>query len=254
MSWAVAGGARARYTVRCVRGIILPYEGFEALSLEMEAGGDEQDLELPSSQRLRDGEWVLATFEVGDESIAVAACAVDRGDGALHLALENRDWEMLWQFAHADGPPSLPPSSVLSPPVEVQAPPGARVVVVDDDLDLQNVVGCMLRGAGFDVAAVSSAEEAFDLLRERACDLIVLDWNLPGMTGIDFCKRVRRERALSRLPVLFLTAHSSSADLVEAFSAGADDFVSKPFRAPELAARVIGLLRRSQVPPPSHRA
>lgn len=58
---------------------------------------------------------------------------------------------------------------------------------------------------------------------------------------------------MNRLPVLFLTAHSSTSDIVEAFAAGADDFVSKPFRAPELAARVLGLIRRAHMPPPSVR-
>mgnify|MGYP003498538536 FL=1 len=101
---------------------------------------------------------------------------------------------------------------------------------------------------------MSSAEEAFDLLRESRPDLMVLDWNLPGMSGVEFCRRLRKEPRLGRLPVLFLTAHSSTSDIVEAFSAGADDFVSKPFRAPELAARVLGLIRRAQMPPQSVRS
>lgn len=235
-----------------MRGILFQSESYEALALQMEAGGDEQELELPCCDGLRDGEWVLATFTVGDESTSVAACVVDRGEG-LRLAFTERDWSTLWNFANSDEPPSLPPPSMPLPSFDIRPPPGASVLIVDDDSDLQNVLGAMLHAAGFLTEAVSSAEEAFDALRESRPDLMVLDWNLPGMSGVDFCRRLRKEARLCRLPVLFLTAHSSTRDIVEAFAAGADDFVSKPFRAPELAARVLGLLRRAQLPPQSTR-
>ena len=81
----------------------------------------------------------------------------------------------------------------------------------------------------------------------QAFDLLVLDWNLPGMNGIDLCRHFRREPQFVTLPVLFLTVHSSSRDVVEAFASGADDYVVKPFRAPELGARIFGLLRRARV-------
>lgn len=236
-----------------MRGIILQSDSYQALALQMEAGGDEQELELPCTDGLKDGEWVLATFTVGDEATAVAACVVDRGDG-LRLAFTERDWSRLWQFANADDPPTIPPPSMPLPAFEVRAPSDASVLIVDDDADLQNVVCAMLKASGFQTCAVGSAEEAFDLLRQTRPDLMVLDWNLPGMSGVEFCRRLRREPRLGRLPVLFLTAHSSTGDIVEAFSAGADDFVSKPFRAPELAARVLGLIRRAQMPPPSVRS
>lgn len=236
-----------------MRGILYQFESYEALALLLEAGGDEQELELPCCEGLKDGEWVLGTFTVGEESTAVAACVVDRGEG-LRLAFTDRDWSRLWQFANSTEPPTLPPPSMPLPAFDIKAPPDTSVLIIDDDGDLQNVVCAMLRAAGFKACSVSSAEEAFDLLREARPDLMVLDWNLPGMSGVDFCRRLRREQKSSRVPVLFLTAHSSTADVVEAFAAGADDFVSKPFRAPELAARVLGLIRRSQMPPPSARA
>ena len=91
---------------------------------------------------------------------------------------------------------------------------------------------------------LQSAEEALDWLSKNPADLLVLDWGLPGMNGLELCQRLRKDEAHRALPILFLTGHSSSRDLVEAFAAGADDFVSKPFRAPELRARVLGLLRR----------
>jgi len=235
-----------------VRGILIQFESFEALALQMEVGGDEQELELPCCDGLRDGEWVLGTFTVGADATAVAACVVDRGDG-LRLAFTDRDWGTLWNFANSEELPTIPPPSMPLPAFDIKAPPEASVLIVDDDVDLQNVVGAMLKAAGFHTEAVSSAEEAFDSLRSSRPDLMVLDWNLPGMSGVDFCRRLRKETRLGKLPVLFLTAHSSTQDIVDAFAAGADDFVSKPFRAPELAARVLGLIRRANLPPPSRR-
>ena len=229
-----------------MRGILYTFESFEALALLMEAGGDEQELELPFTDGLRDGEWVTATFSVGEDATAVAACAVDRGYG-LRLAFTDRDWSMLWQFANSIEPPTIPPPSMAAPSFNIRAPLDTHVLVVDDDPDLLNVVSAMLRSAGFHTAGVGSAEEAFDALRDAPMDLVVLDWNLPGMSGIDFCQRLRKEDRFARLPILFLTAHSSTADVVTAFKAGADDFVSKPFRGPELAARVLSLVRRSQL-------
>ena len=241
-----------RYAASPLRGVLFTFETFKDLSLLVEAGGDEQELELQRPEGLRDGEWVLATFNVGPDATAIAGCVVDRGYG-LRLAFTDRDWQMLWQFANCEDPPTIPPPSLPLPAFEIRAPEGTSVLVVDDDSDLQSVVSAMLRGAGFSVSGAFSAEEAFDNLRHARPTLVVLDWNLPGMSGVDFCRRLRRDPSLARLPVLFLTAHSSTQDVVTAFAAGADDFVSKPFRGPELAARVLGLIRRANMPPPSSR-
>ena len=172
---------------------------------------------------------------------------MDRGDG-LRLAFEDRDWERLWQFANRDEPPTIPPPS--APPTDdTEIPPDTRILVVDDDRDTQRMLRELLESAGYAASIVASAEEAFDRLRDMPIDLVVLDWSLPGMSGIDFCRRIRRDSVMSRLPVLFLTAHSSSHELVTAFEAGADDYVRKPFRALELKARILGLLRRSKMQP-----
>ena len=123
----------------------------------------------------------------------------------------------------------------------------ARVLLVDDDPDIRDVVGAMHEAVGLVVEPVTSAEAALDRVRETHFDLLVLDWSLPGMTGLDLCRRIRAEASLNAIPVLFLTAHSSSKDIVDAFASGADDYVAKPFRAPELGARIFGLLRRARV-------
>jgi two-component system phosphate regulon response regulator PhoB len=131
---------------------------------------------------------------------------------------------------------------------DIEAPADTSVLVVDDDDDLQQLLGRMLRSAGFGVGMASTAEEALDQMRDAPPDLVVVDWNLPGMSGIEFCCRLRKDPKYHRLPVLFLTARSCTCDLVEAFAAGADDFVSKPFRGPELGARILSLLRRAGLP------
>ena len=113
----------------------------------------------------------------------------------------------------------------------VSAPPGSTVLVVDDDPALRSIVCTMLRKSNIKTLQVESAEDALDWLAKNRADLLVLDWGLPGMNGVELCQRLRKERAHQSLPILFLTGHSSSTDLVEAFEAGADDFVSKPFRA-----------------------
>jgi two-component system phosphate regulon response regulator PhoB len=124
---------------------------------------------------------------------------------------------------------------------------GARILLVDDDRDIRDVVGAMLDAVGLIVAFATSAEEALAQVRSGSFDMLLLDWNLPGISGIELCRLIRRDPELSKLPVLFLTAHASSRDVVEAFASGADDYVVKPFRAPELGARIFGLLRRARM-------
>ena len=124
----------------------------------------------------------------------------------------------------------------------------ARVLLVDDDPDIRDVVGAMLEAVGLVVEPATTAEDALERAREKHYDLLVLDWSLPGMTGLELCRKIRAEPTLSTIPVLFLTAHSSSKDIVDAFASGADDYVAKPFRAPELGARIFGLLRRARTP------
>ena len=234
-----------------MRGVFYHFASFERLASALEAGEDDQELDLPVAEGLRDGEWVLATIQAEDECTSVAACAVDRGSG-LKLSFAPRDWERLFDFAHRAGPPSAPPSH-LAPLAQLE-PTNARVLLVDDDSDLQAVVCSVLRAAGFAVEAVSSAEEALDWLRGQAVDLLLLDWHLPGLSGIELCRRLRSETQTATLPVLFLSSYNSPEEVAAALQAGANDFVGKPFRAPELGARILGLLRRSQQQPTPQRA
>jgi two-component system, OmpR family, alkaline phosphatase synthesis response regulator PhoP len=120
-----------------------------------------------------------------------------------------------------------------------------RVLVVEDDADIQQLVARYLRKAGFEVEVAASGNEALNLIGERPPDLLVLDLMLPGVDGIEICRRVRAEQQTAELPIVMLTARAEEADRIAGLELGADDYVSKPFSPNELVARVRALLRRS---------
>jgi len=226
-----------------VRTTSFEYPTFADLQDELRANGDEHDLALADCPGVRDGEWLLATFAVGEETTSLAGCVVDL-NGELRLSFEERDWYTLLRFARGDGLPSVAPVASVSKLATVTPPPNCPVLVVDANPDVQAVVRAVLEAKGFDAKSATSAEEAFERLRGACVKLIIVDWDLPGMSGIEFCRRLRREPAFREMPVLVLTAHASQSAILEAFEAGADDFVSKPFRAHELGIRILGLLGR----------
>lgn len=125
------------------------------------------------------------------------------------------------------------------------AKPSISVLVVEDDTALTSLLQYNLTAAGYGVVTTPSAEEAELLLDEQTFELLVLDWMLPGITGIELCGRIRRSGKFAALPILMLTARGEEADMVRGLSTGADDYVIKPFSVPEMLARVKSLLRRS---------
>ena len=223
-----------------VQGIVYKFESFAALSEVLDC--EEPDVKLPVEEGLVDGQWLLATFTIGNDATSVAGRVADRGS-ELHLTFEERDWNQLCRFANGQCSPSLPPPCTEGAE-EVSAPPGSTVLVVDENPAMRAIVCTMLHTSHIKTLQVGSAEEALDWLAKHQADLLLLDWGLPGMNGLELCQRLRNEPQYQALPIVFLTGHSSSSDLEQALAAGADDFVSKPFRAPELRARVLGLLRR----------
>ncbi len=120
-----------------------------------------------------------------------------------------------------------------------------RILVVDDELDLREILQCNLENAGFDVDAVGSAEEAWSVLNSSH-SLILLDVMMGGMSGFEFAKKVRTELNC-QVPIIFLTARDTEADLLRGFSVGGDDFISKPFSLQEVLARVRAVLRRQSM-------
>ena len=120
-----------------------------------------------------------------------------------------------------------------------------RILAVEDDAANVTLIEYNLTAAGYEVATAGSAEDAELLLEEQLFDLVILDWMLPEMSGIEFCKTLRRAGKVPLLPILMLTARGEEADRVRGLATGADDYVVKPFSVPELMARVGALLRRA---------
>jgi len=117
-----------------------------------------------------------------------------------------------------------------------------RILVADDEPQIRRVMRVTLGGAGYLVVEARSGEEALEKLREERFELVLLDVNLPGMTGIETCRKIR---AQSDVHVMMLTVRNSNQDAVEALDAGADDYVTKPFSIDVLLARIRATLRRS---------
>ena len=118
----------------------------------------------------------------------------------------------------------------------------AKVLVIEDDAKILKGLGDNLKFESYDVVSASNAEAGYRLFRQESPDLVILDVMLPGMSGFDFCRRLRAEKATT--PVLMLTARSQEDDRVMGLDLGADDYVTKPFSVMELMARVRALLRR----------
>ena len=120
-----------------------------------------------------------------------------------------------------------------------------HILVVEDETALAELIRYNLAAEGYRMALAANGEEAELLLAEDSFDLIVLDWMLPGISGLELCRRLRRHDTTRALPILMLTARGEEDDRVRGLSTGADDYVVKPFSVPELAARVKALLRRA---------
>ena len=128
------------------------------------------------------------------------------------------------------------------------ARPGAepRILVVEDDSDLALLLAYNLEAEGYVVESVERGDEAELRLAENPPDLVMLDWMLPGVSGLEICRRLRARENTRRLPVILVTALGEEAQRVRGLSIGADDYVAKPFSVPELMARVRAVLRRSR--------
>jgi two-component system KDP operon response regulator KdpE len=117
----------------------------------------------------------------------------------------------------------------------------ANILVVDDEPQIRRVLRSTLSFRGYTITEAKSGEEALDLIRKLKPDLILLDVNLPGMSGVETCREIRRS---SEVPIIMLTVRNAERDKVVALDAGADDYVTKPFGIEELLARVRASLRR----------
>jgi two-component system phosphate regulon response regulator PhoB len=123
---------------------------------------------------------------------------------------------------------------------------GSRILVVDDEADLAELVAFNLRQAGHTVVVAQNGSTALAEIRRHKPDLVLLDLMLPDISGLEVCRRLRRDKETIRLPVLMLTAKGEELDRVVGFEVGADDYVVKPFSPRELMLRVDAILRRAQ--------
>jgi two-component system KDP operon response regulator KdpE len=120
------------------------------------------------------------------------------------------------------------------------------ILVTDDDADLRRVLRRTLDALGFEVAESSNGEQALREVENRPFDVVLMDVNMPGAGGIEACRALRKRAP--RLQILMLTVRDIEADKIAAFDAGADDYITKPFSIPELAARLRSAVRRSTTP------
>ena len=124
--------------------------------------------------------------------------------------------------------------------------PSSRVLIVEDEEPLTLLLRYNLEAEGYEVETVARGDDADTRLKERIPDLVVLDWMLPGLSGIELCRRLRTRPETKSLPIIMLTARGEESERVRGLSTGADDYIVKPFSVPELLARIRALLRRSR--------
>lgn len=126
------------------------------------------------------------------------------------------------------------------------APLEANILIVDDVSRNIQILGTILRGEGYSLAFATNGSQALDIVDSQPFDLILLDVMMPGMNGFEVCRKFQSRQETARIPVIFLTAKTGSEDIVQGFEAGAVDYVTKPFNATELLARVRTHLRLQQ--------
>jgi two-component system phosphate regulon response regulator PhoB len=120
------------------------------------------------------------------------------------------------------------------------------ILVVEDEAPLVTLLRYNLEGAGFEVTDAPDGEEALVSIAERKPDLILLDWMLPLVSGLEVCRQIRRKPELRDIPIIMLTARGEEEDRIRGLDNGADDYVTKPFSPSELLARVRAILRRTR--------
>ncbi len=118
------------------------------------------------------------------------------------------------------------------------------VLVVEDEAALQQLLAYNLQRAGFAVEQAFDSDEALTLIAERLPDVVLLDWMLPWMSGLELCRQLRRKTQTANLPIIMLTARTEEPDRLQGLDTGADDYITKPFSIDELIARVRAVLRR----------
>jgi len=119
-----------------------------------------------------------------------------------------------------------------------------RILIVEDEQPIREMVMFALASAGYEAQEAADSRQAQTVIAERLPDLLLLDWMLPGISGIDFARRLKKEELTRELPIIMLTARAEEEDKVQGLESGADDYITKPFSPRELVARIRAVLRR----------
>ncbi len=119
-----------------------------------------------------------------------------------------------------------------------------RILIVEDEQPIRELIGFAMGNAGYEIQEAADAREAQNMIANGLPDLILLDWMLPGMSGIDYARRLKKEELTREIPIIMLTARAEEEDKVHGLESGADDYITKPFSPRELVARIKAVLRR----------
>src|SRR3990170_7956416 len=120
-----------------------------------------------------------------------------------------------------------------------------NILIVEDERAIREMIAFGLRRGGFEIAEAEDAVSAQVSIANRRPDLVLLDWMLPDMSGLEFARALKRDRATAEMPIIMLTARAEEQDKIIGLDSGADDYVTKPFSPRELLARINAVLRRS---------
>ncbi len=121
----------------------------------------------------------------------------------------------------------------------------AKILIVEDEQAIREMIGVALRHAGYECLEAADTIQAQTKILESVPDLVLLDWMLPGVSGVDYARRLRQEKLTKHLPIIMLTARTQEEDKLKGLETGADDYITKPFSTRELLARIKSLLRRT---------
>ena len=122
----------------------------------------------------------------------------------------------------------------------------AHLFIAEDETSIVSLLKYNLEKEGHKISSSENGEEALKLIKEKIPDLILMDWMLPDLSGVEICKQLKKNKKFSDIPIIMLTAKGEEEDKLKAFDTGADDYVTKPFSQKELNARIKSLLRRSK--------
>ena len=119
-----------------------------------------------------------------------------------------------------------------------------KILVVEDEIDIKNLIVYALENKGYDLISTDDGEKAIKLVKENKPNIIILDWMLPSVSGLEVCRTIRRDKTIQHIPIIMLTAKITENDKILGLDSGADDYITKPFSTNELFSRVKAILRR----------